>query len=309
MSINSMATSMNTWSKKSTTWLGRPRADISQMRKIRELIRKTLSCGSDPMKGLIKWALRAAGYEIRKVKTNYADLNLYQSAILGLLSVNPSAHIVIVGANDGKINDPSYALLNAHATDDTSITLIEPQKSLIPLIEKNFADHAGAKAINCAIGSTSEIFLYSIAEEIWPYTQPNYAASWPIYRAPTGITSTNRESVLEWGRWAIRDKTWDDSFVVESKVPAQDLLDTLRANNRNTSVDMLQVDAEGFDDVVLSCCNLEETKPKLIRFEAKHIPVRRIKKLSRNLESLGYFCLDDGDDIMCFLTSPPLSQH
>lgn len=261
------------------------------------------------MKGLVKWAFRAAGYNIRKVRFNHAELTLYQSAILGLLSGNPSANIVIVGANDGKINDPSYALLDAHATEGTLITLIEPQKSLIPLIEDNFADHPGAMAINCAIWSTSEISLYSIAEEIWPYTQPDYAATWPIYRAPTGITSTNKESVLEWGRWAIRDKAWDDSFVIESKVPAQSLLDTLRANNRGTSVDMLQVDAEGFDDVVLSCCNLEETKPKLIRFEAKHIPARRIKTLSRKLESLGYFCLDDGDDVMCFLTSPPSSQH
>jgi hypothetical protein len=57
-------------------------------------------------------------------------------------------------------------------------------------------------------------------------------------------------------------------------------------------VDLLFVDAEGYDDFVLHEFPLAEQRPTRVVFEGKHLGVERFESISRWLRSFGYECLE-----------------
>lgn len=256
------------------------------------------------MRSVIKKAFNKMGYSIHKSQPGVLppnSLNVYNAALLGLAAgIDRKIHFCVVGANDGRHGDPAYDLIVGPLKAISTFTLIEPQMSLVEKVEDNYSAHRDFSVINGAIGPDEEMSLYCIAENIWPYTQPSYAKTWPIYRAPTGITSTDRASVIAWGKEYINEVEWKDDFVEEIRVKSMDLLSTLRAYSRPPKVDVLQIDAEGFDDVVIQCSNLDLTQPNIVHFEAKHINESRLEMIMGQLDALDYHSVRIGPDILSF---------
>ncbi len=255
------------------------------------------------MKKIVKSLINKLGYDIHKKGNMYKELpsilSTYHSAILGLAS-QKHLNIVIIGANDGKTGDPIYEMLHGVLKNQSKVTLIEPQESLVPEIEKHYEGHPDFSIINGAIGADNEITLYAISESVWRYTQPKYAVGWPIYRAPTGITSSDPLSVANWGRKFISDIPWKDEYVVELKVPGFNLKTALQSHSIEPVVDILQIDVEGFDDIVLEESNIDTFMPSIILFEAKHLPEDRLKKSLRSLAEAGYYTVHVDPDILAF---------
>ncbi|MDJ1006640.1 MAG: hypothetical protein QNJ13_02355 [Paracoccaceae bacterium] len=215
-------------------------------------------------------------------------LPLYQCVLRAAAAVKPELHVVIVGANDGRINDPAYALLTGDLIHRTRVTLIEPQADLIPILREHYAGHPNARVLQQAIGEGHSLDLYSVAPEIWPDLKPPYAKGWPDYRAPTGVTSSDRDHVVRWARNHLRGRRWSDEFVKHTATPCSDLAGAFAAHGIAPPVDVLQIDAEGQDDAVLHACNLDTLRPGILHFEAKHIPAPRFAKLRGTLEAAGY---------------------
>jgi hypothetical protein len=141
---------------------------------------------------------------------------------------------------------------------------------------------------NCAIGTDSDVLLYSVKEEFWPRAQPPYAAGWPEYRAPTGVSSTSREHVLRWVRNYIADIDDPNLAIVEKTVACKSLADALRSSAMSPQIDVLQVDAEGQDDRVIYASAIEETRPAIIYYERASLKDSRGARLSRFLREAGY---------------------
>lgn len=112
-------------------------------------------------------------------------------ALRTLINIKHKLNIVVVGANDGKNNDPIYDFAMSNS-GSTSTLLTEPNKPLLPYLESNYSSHPSHKVANCAIGKPGILTLYAIKQSAWASFQPNYAKDWPLYRAPTGITTANR---------------------------------------------------------------------------------------------------------------------
>ena len=53
-------------------------------------------------------------------------------------------------------------------------------------------------------------------------------------------------------------------------------------------IDLITIDAEGYDDQVIYNCNIDFFKPSLINFEDKNISWSRIKKLHIYLNNKNY---------------------
>lgn len=223
----------------------------------------------------------------------------YHDALRAAASVKPGLHIVIVGANDGRINDPAYELLTGDLIASTRVTLFEPQVDVLPFLHENYAAHPQVRILNQIIGPEGTLELHSISPEIWSDVQPRYARGWPLYRAPTGVTSTDRDHVRDWANAQLKGRTWREDFIRSTEVPSSGLETALVANGLDTSVDVIQVDAEGQDDAVLKACDLERLKPGIIYFEAMHLPARRYDALKGFLSSLGYLVERVGGDAMC----------
>ena len=116
----------------------------------------------------------------------------------GKFTVAPA--ICIVGANDGKFGDPIFPLIESHLAKETDVLLFEPQPSLIPVLSGNYAFHPAHHIINAAVGPDSELVLHAVRQEAWSSLSPGYARNWPVYRAPTGITSSERQRVVDLGQ-------------------------------------------------------------------------------------------------------------
>lgn len=114
-----------------------------------------------------------------------------------VLACRRPLRLVQIGANDGVINNPLYSFVMKHS-DRTEILLIEPNVYLLPILAGNYRDHPAHTIAGVAVGGTSSICLYTVASEYWPDCQPPYAKSWPMYRAPTGVTSSDRHHVERW---------------------------------------------------------------------------------------------------------------
>lgn len=239
-----------------------------------------------------------------RVKRRSGDQNAslrdtYEASLVSLLSCREMLSVVIVGANDGCINDPFFDLANRFP-DRTDVILIEPQKSLLPFLSKNYAFHPCHQIINGAIGSMDTLTLYTVKEEYWPVIVPSYANGWPPYRAPTGITSSERQHVVDWvARWSDIAPEVAISPIVVACWPLDKLLSD---NSRLPTIDVLQIDAEGMDDVVLYACCIEQTQPRLIYLESKSLSAARLEKMNRFLQTAGYELRASGGDTLAVLS-------
>lgn len=208
----------------------------------------------------------------------------YHRALAALLNKKGQLRIAVVGANDGKINDPVYGFVQQHP-DQTEMILVEPQAGLLDALAANYADQPEAHIIHGAVGAQGRLKLYTVDPAIWSKTQPFYAKAWPAYRAPSGIVSSERDRVLAWiGNYVERPET----HVVETEVEAKPLTDWLLSQGLPETIDVLQVDTEGVDDQVIYHSALEILEPSVIYFESKNLSAQKLNDLRAHLSNLSY---------------------
>lgn len=221
----------------------------------------------------------------------------YFEEVLALFGARRTIRIVVVGANDGRINDPIYrtAMRLRHRVE---IVLIEPQGAVIPHLRQSYEGHPGARILHAAVGPPGTLELHAVRKEYWDRAVLPYGVGWPAYRAPTGITSTDRAAVADWVRAYIPGVTAEDAIWTEI-IPCLDLEALLQANGIDwDSIDVLQVDTEGFDDVVLANSGLERLRPSVIHFESKMLPPDRLAALTGLLAAQDYVLTPSGADTL-----------
>jgi FkbM family methyltransferase len=208
----------------------------------------------------------------------------YHRALARALAERGRLTIAVVGANDGKINDPVYGFAQRHA-EHTEMVLIEPQADLLAPLKDHYQHHPRTDIIHGAVGSTSPLTLYTVDPDVWPQTQPFYAKAWPNYRAPSGIASTEKARVLAWiGRYLDNPA----EHLVATEIEARPLSNWLAHVQRPARIDVLQVDTEGVDDQVIYQADLATTQPVVIYFESKNLSPAKLDALHAHLRQHGY---------------------
>lgn len=221
----------------------------------------------------------------RAAKKAVKKNDLYSRAVAELASAKGKLRICVIGANDGKTNDPLYRLMESHLSNKSEVILFEPQEYLIPILKEHYGFHPNCHIVNAAVGPQNELDLYAVRPEYWKESQPPYAANWPVYRAATGITSTNRAAVVKWVKKWLPESVDPELAVAKLNVPCAPLIAAFEELALPLSVDVLQVDAEGFDDEVIYSSSIDRLKPKIIYFEIALLPKERRLKLRRFLKA------------------------
>lgn len=255
------------------------------------------------LKKIMKDTANRLGYSIIKLENENRQavhLSHYHAAILGLSAAREVLNVVVVGANDGRINDPIYDLIRTKLVDRVNVLLIEPQPSLIPKIRENYAFLPEARIVNSAVGEEGYLDLHVVREEYWGKLDPPYAREWPSYRAPTGVTSANREHVVSWVRQHLQDGD-PEAAVAKVSVPCASLSRILVEARFPSQIDILQIDVEGHEEVVIKSSDLAETRPAVIYFESKHLLSEQEAQVRQLLSSSGYITHSTGADILAIL--------
>ncbi len=103
--------------------------------------------------------------------------------------------------------------------------------------------------------------------------------------------------MVTWVRQHLPDEQDPDSLVAALTVPSGRLVPYLRDHWGDTTIDVLQIDAEGFDDEVIYACDIELTRPKILRFESAHLSPERLARLRAHLTK-NYRLIDLNHDML-----------
>ncbi|RWC01488.1 MAG: FkbM family methyltransferase [Mesorhizobium sp.] len=221
------------------------------------------------LKELLRKAARNFGYQIQKYPSaEFLSVPVFDLSVQLLMAVRGERlNFIQVGANDGRSGDP----LNQYIVQYPWYgMLIEPQPDMFAKLCENYASvHDRLIFENVAIANgLSSITMYRGQGKDYP------------------ITSVHRRVVTQLAPHDVELLT----------VPCT-TLDALIQKHGLSNVDILQIDAEGYDYDVLKTLDLAATSPLIIQFEHGLITSQEMNGAVRYLSSHGYRVLYGGRQI------------
>ncbi len=235
----------------------------------------------------IKKLFSLFGIRISKVRPSPPPPSYLEALMKGCLLIKKTLNIVQIGANDGKVGDPLYSFL-MNNKKFTKALLIEPQSEIIPFLEKNYNNHPKITIFNGAIGTSQNLTLFRIKPSLWEFFDPPHLKSAPRYRVASGITSSNKEYIINAVEKYLQYNIPTKEALEKIEVRCKQLESLLLEVSFDGCVDVIQVDAEGSDDDVIYACNIEKIKPLIINYEYKHLNSIKDAKLEEYLQKNNY---------------------
>lgn len=233
---------------------------------------------------LVKQSLRRFGIDIQYIDPD--DPEFYTDILRGAISVKKPLNIVQIGANDGKYGDPIYDFVREYE-DSTNIILVEPQKKLIPYLKENYRYHSSAEIVNKAVSvdGKESIELYRINEKYWSDINTSYGGSWPDYRVPTGVTTSDKTELLQWVSENTDPDSEPEKMIEQLEVEVYQPRKILQKSDIMNNVDVLQVDTEAIDDEIVYSFLDDAIYPNIINIEEIYLSDNEIEKFDKRLES------------------------
>lgn len=221
------------------------------------------------IKSTLQAGLRSRGIDIRKVPAQFSHIPVFRLAVEALMARRGDAlSFVQVGANDGKFGDPlrSYVL-----TRGWKGVLVEPQPDVFQKLKANYAECTDRLAFeNLAISDQGSLTLYLPPLEL------------------DGRDKTYAESIVSSDADVIARQIGMSKNKLRKVIVPAVTLDELLSKHGMVDVDLLQIDAEGYDWQVLQTLSLDRVRPKLIQLETGHMGRRDLTEMARHLNSAGY---------------------
>lgn len=221
------------------------------------------------LKELLRKAARNFGYQIQKYPSaEFLSVPVFDLSVQLLMAVRGERlNFIQVGANDGRSGDPLNQYILQYPWYGM---LIEPQPDMFAQLCENYASvHDRLIFENVAIANgLSSITMYRGQGKDYPNT------------------SVHRRVVTQLAPHDVELLT----------VPCT-TLDALIQKHGLSNVDILQIDAEGYDYDVLKTLNLAAISPLIIQFEHGLITSQEMNGAVRYLSSHGYRVLYGGRQI------------
>ncbi|MDP4201304.1 MAG: FkbM family methyltransferase [Bacteroidota bacterium] len=187
--------------------------------------------------------------------------------------------VIIVGANDGISHDFLYDfMINKNVVG----IAIEPSLDIFNKLKNNFSIFPNIKLINKAVHpDKKEVILYRV--DPLKYNQlPDWC---------NGIGSLFSEYHE---KLAI-----DKKNIIEETVKADSLMNIFsEVEFSNRSIDLLQIDTEGFDFEIIKLIEFKKYHPKIIKYEYIHLTSQEQHDSITLLKHQGYICFSEGNDML-----------
>lgn len=252
--------------------------------------------GSNLVFGYQNWQ-ESAAFKLARDEKNAWKKNMIQDKIKLLADdTSKKLHFLQVGACDGDFNhktsnDPVQRVIyQSHIT----AALVEPNPPMFKKLQENvhsfFGDTPRIRAFNMAVcpDKSGTVSFYVV--------KPQFAVDypWKPHWAKFQLSSMNRAHLLKMGGdVGLEEKVWSgyiEALQVPCKKPA-DMLET--AGLSSNQVDLLQVDAEGYDaKIIHAFLQLEDFDPQIIIFEQVHLVEKELPALVAKLRSRDYHVFD-----------------
>jgi FkbM family methyltransferase len=240
-------------------------------------------------KEMLRTAVRSAGYDFRKhVPTGGKPINILELTIRSKLLESPEFSFVQIGANDGVMNDPLYPLVKKYRLKGL---LIEPMPDFIDRLRLNYSDQAQLRFENCAVSDEDG------ERDLFRVRQGSYKSEYVA-----GLASFDRRVLL-------RHKKFYPGIEKQIEVLRVKTLtiDTLLKKHGIFTIDLLQVDTEGFDGEILRMVLARGITPAIINYEHRHLSFKEQDAVRDLLELKGYRFHFSRYDTLAILDGLPYS--
>lgn len=185
-----------------------------------------------------------------------------------------------IGAFDGQVGDEIFELIKRFPVRGV---LVEPQPTAF---EKLRALH----------GERDNLLLVNGAIDRVTGTRPFYMST----KEDVEFASFDRNHLLRQG---LASKE-----IVSHEISCLTVDDVLRLANFDT-VDLLQIDAEGYDYEILKSIDFDRVCPKILRFEYRHFSDDDLQECLKMLAARGYRFLTEKLDLVAVLNKPASSNQ
>ncbi len=147
-----------------------------------------------------------------------------------------------IGAFDGVNNDPLHALILKYKL---SGILVEPQPKAFDALKVTYRDHPQLILVQAAVSHRAEVKPF--------YTSEHQA---------TQVASFSREHLIK--------RKVPPSAIKELQLQCF-TIDSLLKKYAVDSLDLIQIDTEGYDFEIIKSIDFSSTKPFIIRYEHEHL--------------------------------------
>lgn len=215
-----------------------------------------------------------------KYKLYFRNYKLYsfKRSLEKTFKKNKEFSFIQVGANDGVSFDDLFDFVKERKSHGV---VIEPIKSYFEELTNNYLICPNVVPVNKAVYHQKDILdIYKI--------NPDKSSNYPDW--VKGIASFNKEHHKK-----LNIK--EEDIIIE-KVKADHLMSIIEESFKSNyySVDLFQVDTEGFDYDVIKMIDFKKLHPKIIKFEFVNIePIKR-QKLNKLLKDEGYIIFNERGD-------------
>ncbi len=208
-------------------------------------------------RGVTKIARRAARhiYNASRRTTRYLFPPPSLDSIVAKLYDGRPAVVVQVGSNDGLQHDPIAPLIRTNP--EWQVLFIEPLPHLFRRLTANYPQVSRYRFENVAISEKEEMRpLYYISDDI---KKTRNDAPWWYDQ----LGSFERLHIVRHGQEF-------EPFITSEPVRCEPLREVLTRNGIET-IDLLQIDTEGYDYQILKQVDLEASPPGAILYEHRHL--------------------------------------
>jgi FkbM family methyltransferase len=194
----------------------------------------------------------------------------------------PDFFFIQIGAFDGRTEDPIHDMVIEHGW---SGILLEPRRRYFEELLRTYADRAGLQFRNAAVSEEPGMrTMYGIPPHAdLPGWAPEVASFDRGLLARTGLPDLDRRIETE----EVQCVTLE---AVLEQAPAGHL-------------DLLQIDAEGYDAQILEMLDLDRFRPTIIHFEHHALASEVHTRLLDRLRGHGYRILVEAKDTTAYLAS------
>ena len=196
-----------------------------------------------------------------------------------------------IGTNDGIINDP---ILKFILRDDWEGTRIEPLPAPFKTLNKLHKSNRKVKTLQTLVANTAGVL-------------PLYHLSFSNKRWATGLSSIskqNLERLIDMGYIEKRALKYGDplppnkaDWIAEIELEVVEINQLIEIEFEG-SLQLIQIDTEGFDHVLVNALNLEKLNVQMICFEKIHVPKEALEACLTRLRNFGYELLETDLDIL-----------
>lgn len=192
----------------------------------------------------LKKQVNKTGYQIKKAN-NFLFLD---SLLNKLVAKNGKVNFIQIGGNDGINDDPLHWFIVWNKAKISGV-ILEPVQDYFKELEQNYSNYPNIETLNLAIHNTE-------TEMIINRVNPDHASVLP--KSTKGIASFKKEHHI--------NCKVPSKYIIEEKVKCVSLNSLLNEYKFDT-IDLLQIDTEGYDAEIILNIDFSFFKPSIINFE------------------------------------------